>query len=177
MATPLPVVMSGVRPGERVLQVGIDDPAIAGAIAGKPGLNGRSAFLVADDGGASLARKVAEDALTLADVETAPLVRVPFDDAAFDVVVLHTRTGAAGALDADALLTLLRDAYRALRPGGRVVVMGWGTPVGLKAMLRPSMPRAAAPVEEVLQRAGYRPVRVLADREGYLFTEGLRPPA
>ncbi len=33
----LPVVMSGVKMGERVLQIGIDDPSLAGAIAAKVG--------------------------------------------------------------------------------------------------------------------------------------------
>ncbi len=30
---PLPVTMSAVRMGERVLQIGVDDPAVASAIA------------------------------------------------------------------------------------------------------------------------------------------------
>ena len=174
-SAPLPVVMSGVRTGERVLQIGIDDAAVARAIAARPGINGRAAFMAADDRGAALARKVAEDAMTLADVAMAFAPPVPFEDAAFDLVVLHARTGAFGALDADALLALVRDAQRTLRPGGRLVVLGQGTPVGLKAMLRSSAPPTRMDAEGMLQRAGYRPVRVLADREGYLFTEGLRP--
>lgn len=174
-SAPLPVVMSGVRAGERLLQIGIDDPAIAGAIAARPGINGRSAFMAADDRGAALARTAAENAMTLADIEVAPGPRVPFDDAAFDVVVLHARTGIFSALDADGLVALMQEAQRTLRPGGRVVVLGHGTPVGLKALLRTSTPPARADAASVLQRAGYRPVRVLADKEGYLFTEGLRP--
>jgi SAM-dependent methyltransferase len=176
-SAPLPVVMSGVRAGERVLQIGMDDPAIAGAIAARPGINGRSAFMAADDRGASLARKAAADAMALADVEIAAAPRVPFDDAAFDLVVLHARTGAFAALDEGVLLALLRDVHRTLRPGGRVVILGGGTPVGLRAMLRSSPPPARAEVGGILQRAGYRPVRVLADKEGYLFTEGLKPQA
>ena len=37
---PLPVTMSAVRMGERVLQVGLDDPALASTLAGKAGLSG-----------------------------------------------------------------------------------------------------------------------------------------
>jgi hypothetical protein len=39
---PLPVTMSAVRMGERVLQIGVDDPAVASAIAGKAGLSGNA---------------------------------------------------------------------------------------------------------------------------------------
>jgi SAM-dependent methyltransferase len=176
-SAPLPVVMSGVRAGERVLQIGIDDAAVAGAIAARPGINGRSAFMAADDRGAARARKIAEDAMTLADVAIASAAPVPFADAAFDLIVLHARTGTFGALDDDRLLALVRDAHRTLRPGGRIVVLAPGTPVGLKAILRSSAPPARIDAEAALQRAGYRPVRVLADREGYLFTEGLKPKA
>ena len=41
---PLPVTMSAVRMGERVLQVGIDDATIAAAIAAKVGLSGNAAI-------------------------------------------------------------------------------------------------------------------------------------
>jgi SAM-dependent methyltransferase len=176
-SAPLPVVMSGVRAGERVLQIGVDDPAIAGAIAARPGINGRSAFLVADERAAGQARKIAEEAMALADVVVAaPPARMPFDEAEFDLVVVHGRGRGFGALDAATLLGLLREVHRTLRPGGRVMVMGQGTAVGLKALLRPARP-ALADTETALQQAGYRPVRVLADREGYLFTEGLKPQA
>ena len=46
---PLPVTMSGVRMGERVLQIGVDDPAVAGALAAKVGLSGNAAIAVADE--------------------------------------------------------------------------------------------------------------------------------
>ena len=36
----LPVAMSGVRMGERALQIGIDDRSLAGVIAAKVGLSG-----------------------------------------------------------------------------------------------------------------------------------------
>ncbi len=46
---PLPVSMTGARAGERVLQVGGDDPALAGLLAAKPGLNGHAAIVVATE--------------------------------------------------------------------------------------------------------------------------------
>lgn len=172
----LPVVMSGVCAGERVLQIGIDDVAVATAIAGKPGINGRSAFLLPDERTATLARTAAEDAMAVADIEVSPPLQVPFDDEAFDVGVLHARTGVLATLEAAARQRLLGDILRTLRPGGRLLVMTRGTVVGLAAWLRRAAPTDVG-VEEALRQAGYRPVRVLADREGYLFTEGLRPTA
>jgi SAM-dependent methyltransferase len=171
---PLPVAMSGVRRGERVLQIGIDDPAIAGAIAAIVGVNGRAAFAVTGERAAAAARKAAENAMALADVEIAALPRLPFDEESFDLVVLNARKTADG-LDAATLLLLLREAHRVLRDGGRIVAMQPGTAAGLTAWLRPSKPAApAGGLASGLDQAGFRGVRVLADREGYLFTEGLR---
>ncbi len=176
-SAPQPVAMSGVRRGERVLQIGIDDPAIAGAIAGLVGVNGRAAFAVTDERAAAAARSAAEDAMALADVEIAALPQLPFEAQAFDVVVLNARKGITG-LDAATRPLLLREAYRVLRDGGRIVAMQPGTPAGLTAWLRPSKAAVNEPaIAAGLGEAGFRAVRVLADREGYLFTEGLRPGA
>ena len=46
---PLPVTMSGVRMGERLLQVGGDAAALAGALAAKVGLSGAAAIVVWGD--------------------------------------------------------------------------------------------------------------------------------
>jgi hypothetical protein len=57
--------------------------------------------------------------------------------------------------------------------------MQQGTAGGLTAWLRPSKPAEpgsglASGLASGLDQAGFRAIRVLADREGYLFTEGLR---
>jgi len=171
---PLPVVMSGVRRGERVLQIGIDDPAIAGAIAATVGVSGRAAFAVADEAAAAAARKAAENSMALADVELASLPTLPFADATFDLVVLNARKGARAALEPATLPRLLGEVHRVLRDGGRLVAMQPGTPAGLAGWLRSSKPVPGPDVAGGLGRSGFRAVRVLADREGYLFTEGLK---
>jgi SAM-dependent methyltransferase len=176
-SAPLPVAMSGVRRGERVLQIGIDDPAIAGAIAAIVGVNGRAAFAVADERAAASARRAAENAMALADVEIAALPRLPFAEETFDLVVFNARKAIEG-LDAATLPLLLGEAHRVLRDGGRMVAMQPGTPAGLTAWLRPSKPAGSGgDLAAGLEQAGFRAVRVLADREGYLFTEGLRAKA
>src|SRR4026208_1879758 len=75
---PLPVTMSAVRMGERVLQIGVDDPAVArgwrvlqsgvddpavaSAIAAKVGLSGNAAIAVTDDRDAARAHGAAANA-------------------------------------------------------------------------------------------------------------------
>jgi len=66
---PLPVTMSGVRMGELVLQIGINDPRIAGAIAVKAGLSGHAAVAVRDAEAAERARRGAVAAGALIDVQ------------------------------------------------------------------------------------------------------------
>ena len=46
---PLAIAMSGVRMGERLLQIGMDTPVVTGLLAAKPGLSGESAIVVPDD--------------------------------------------------------------------------------------------------------------------------------
>ncbi len=53
---PLAVAMSGVRLGERVLQVGVDDARLVGLIAAKTGLSGSAACVVADEQQAAKAK-------------------------------------------------------------------------------------------------------------------------
>ena len=55
----LPIVMSGVRTGERVLQIGVDDASLVGAIAAKVGLSGHAAIVVATERAAAAARAAA----------------------------------------------------------------------------------------------------------------------
>src|ERR1041384_7417177 len=92
---PLPVTMSAVRMGERVLQIGIDDPAVASAIAAKVGLSGNAAMAVVDERDASRAQRAMESAGILVDVKVAPLAPLPFDSDAFDLVIVHAMRGAS----------------------------------------------------------------------------------
>lgn len=177
---PLPVAMTGVRSGERVLQVGGDDPALVGLLAAKPGLNGHAAVVVASEAQAGPVRKATAEAGALVDIHVSALESAAIDEGSFDLVVVHGRKGLLSSLDPSARTALLRNCYRALRPGGRLVAIESGTPEGLSAMLR-SRPAADAAYQAAggpaasLQQAGFTAVRTLGDREGYSFTEGIRP--
>jgi ubiquinone/menaquinone biosynthesis C-methylase UbiE len=155
----LPIAMTGVRMGERVLQIGIDDPSLAGAIAAKAGLSGHAAIAVADEAAGAQARKAAEKAGVLVDVHVTPLRTLPFADDAFDVIVVHARSGWLASLDQAEREAIFRDACRVSRGGGRVIAIEGDAIAALDA----------------LPRAGFKATRVLAERDGYRFAEGLKP--
>lgn len=175
---PLAVTMSGVRMGERLLQIGVDDPALAGALATKVGLSGHAAIAVPDAASADRARAGAAAAGSLVDVHVTSLGQLPFNGGEFDAVVLHSRSGLLESMPQMERAQLLRECRRVLRPGGRIVAIEHGEQTGLAALLK-SGPRADPAYEAAggttasLEAAGFRPVRLLADREGYRFIEGL----
>jgi SAM-dependent methyltransferase len=171
---PLPIKMSGIRMGERLLQIGIDDPKLLAAMAAKIGLSGSTSVVVQDDAAAARAREAATRAGVLIDLQVmAPAAALlPFERDAFDVLVVH---GVSGALRTFAGLA---DTHRVLRHGGRIIAIEAGPKSGLAGMLSPHRPdpayEAAGGPVALLQAAGFRPVRVLWEREGYRFTEGLK---
>jgi SAM-dependent methyltransferase len=174
----LPVTMSAVRMGERVLQIGIDDPVIATTIAAKVGLSGNAAIAVTDHEGAARARDAAASAGVLVDVQITPLAPLPFENGAFDLIVAHSMHGLVSSLDANARTAALREWHRVLRTGGRVMTIEAGPASGLKSLLKQPHGNesydAAGGVVGALEAAGFRPARVLAEREGYKFAEGIK---
>ena len=170
----LPVAMSGVRMGERALQIGMGDPSLAGAIAAKVGLSGHAVVAVSDDGTAVKARAAAEAAGVLVDVHVTPFDSLPFPGDSFDVIVLHAGAAALQPLEGTAAVAMLRESHRILRTGGRMLVLEGGPRrVGgwWRSRQPPLGPDAAA---GVLGAAGFRAARPLAECEGYRFTEGLK---
>ncbi|MEQ1756869.1 MAG: methyltransferase domain-containing protein [Vicinamibacterales bacterium] len=171
---PLPITMTGVRMGERLLQIGVDDPDVAGAIAAKVGLSGSAAVAVRDESGAARARTAAARAGALIDVSETSLEALPYPDASFDVVVVHGIRVAVGERVPGVSVDALKQCLRVLRPGGRMVVITPGPKSGLGALLRPSPATPANVAAEALTAAGFRPVRVVGELEGLRFTEGLK---
>ena len=175
---PLPVTMSAVRMGERVLQVGVDDPAVASAIAAKVGLSGNAAIAVVDDRAASRAHGAAASAGVLVDVKVTSLASLPFDRDAFDLLVVHSMHGLLSSLDAGERLAAMSEWRRVLRQGGRIMTIEAGPATGIRTFIRHA-PRneayeASGGVVGALAAAGFKPVRLLAEREGYKFAEGTK---
>ncbi len=176
---PLAMTMAGVRMGERALQIGVGDAALTALLAARPGISGHSAIVVGDDAAAARARSAAAESGALVDVHRASLAALPLADASFDVIVVHGAAQALAPLDQAARTQAMRECLRVLRPGGRIVTIEAGTRSGLSALVRrgPAVDPAydgAGGTGAVLEGAGFRPVRLLADREGFRFFEGLK---
>lgn len=169
---PLAIAMSGVRLGERLLQIGIDTPLVTSLLAAKPGLSGESSLVVVDEATAARARKVVSESGALVNVSVHALDALPFNDSSFDLIVLHNRTGQLTSYIND---RALGECRRVLRSGGRVVVIERGAPSGLSAIFqtRPEDGQSEGTVR-ALEGAGFRAARMLGDREGYRFVEGLK---
>jgi SAM-dependent methyltransferase len=169
--------MVGVRLGERVLQAGVGNPRLFAKLAGKAGLSGRACAVVDSPAAVAPMEEAAASEGVLVEVIVAEGEGWPLEDGAFDV----------GVVDGNALLRgdeherqgRLAEVRRAVRTGGRVLVVRSVAP-GLVARLGFG-PSHAGPSAEAstllhaLEGAGFRPARLLAEREGMTFVEGFRP--
>ncbi len=170
----LVVGMTGVKMGDRVLQLGCAHSARLGAIAKQVGLSGRAVAIVPDQASETRAEKGAAQAGALVEVQTAQPTRVPYEDAAFDLVVIDDTGGLLATMSTVDRGSTVREALRILRPGGRVMVIGTSPGGALGRFLS----RRSGPTfdpEPSLQADGFKSVRRLAEREGLLFVEGLKP--
>ena len=172
---PLAIAMSGVRMGERLLQIGMDTPLVTGSLAAKPGLSGESSIAIMDEATADRARRAVSETGALANIGTYALNALPFDSGSFDVIVIHNRSGQSASVLSTQGSGALGECRRVLRAGGRLVVLERGTRTGLAAIFQPRSSRGQAETTiKALEAAGFRAVRVLGDREGYCFVEGLQ---
>src|SRR5688572_9164208 len=99
---PLAVTMSGVRMGERLLQIGGRDAKLAAQLALKPGMSGHAAIVVASQQDGDQIRAAAARCGALVDVQTAAMSALPFGSSEFDVVVVHGTAGVLAPLDPSA---------------------------------------------------------------------------
>ena len=161
---PLHVSMTGVRMGERFVQIGCHDRALLSGLAAKVGLSGTAAVAAFDD--AQIKRASGVGAKIGALIETHKITgpALPFDSDHFDMAVVDDTNGGFGRIDEATRVAYLRDALRMVRKGGRIEVIE-GT-----AATRP----AGYDALRDLETAGFKPVRVLADKDGFRFLEGLR---
>src|SRR5688572_1940659 len=120
---PLAVTMSGVRMGERVLQIGLDDARRIALIAAKSGLTGTAAIVVRDEAAAARVQQAIADAGALAEVHVVHGGELPFPNAAFDAIVVHETSQTIASPDAATRAHWLRECERLLRGGGRLVAI------------------------------------------------------
>ncbi len=167
--------MTGVKMGERMAHIGCADGGRLAAIARKVGLSGLAVTFVPDEASAARARKGAAGAGVLVEVKTAPPTRVPASDAAFDLVVVDDTAGLLGTMSASDRIATIREALRILRSGGRVIVLGFAPRGGLGGLLTRAPSAPPFDPEPALRADGFRSVRRLAERDGLVFVEGIKP--
>lgn len=173
---PLVVSMSGVKLGDRVLVLGAGDPALVAGVASKSGLTGHAVLV--DEIAARTTQGVAAAERDGALVEgiTAPWTMMPIDDRTVDVAIARD---VLPALTPDRRVGCLSEILRVLRPGGRCLVIDAAPRAGLGALVS----RRTADefyvthggARSALEAQGFRAVRTLAERDGLVFVEGVRP--
>jgi ubiquinone/menaquinone biosynthesis C-methylase UbiE len=162
--------MIGAKPGSTAIIVGASEPELAAEVALVTGLNGRTIVAIPSPDSKSQIELAAANAGALIEIETAPPTTLPVDDGSVDIAVI------TGLVEAGARRDLIvREAMRALRPGGRVIVIEGKKPAGLRKLWSAS-PTAAGGDEIVatLAAAGLRGTRRLGDSEGVSYFEGTK---
>jgi SAM-dependent methyltransferase len=170
---PLPVSMSGLKLGDRLLVIGGSDPLLIAALASKVGLTGRACAVDESEHRAAEAGRIAEREGALIETAHAPGWVLPFDESSFDVVVLR----GVPSTDPQRSNVAMAESRRVLRPGGRAVVIEGTARRRLGALLSGGQPDrpSAADATAALESAGFVAVRTLAERDGMVFAEGVRP--
>src|ERR1700761_1206482 len=149
------VALSGVRPGDAVLDVGCSSGYLARKLAAAAGPDGRVTGVDPSQAAIGYARQHASDAITFT-VSVAQ--ELPLPDACFDVVV---STLAIHHVPARKRETALAEMYRVTKPGGRLLIADID-PARPPLPFHPAAPRtrrAAAtvpPLEELATPAGYQ---------------------
>ena len=171
--------MTAVRMGERLLYLGAGDPAQFAALAGKVGLTGRALGVVESEAAEKRLAAAAADAGLLVDIEELDDPRLAEADASIDVIVIDLAPASfVLALQPDQRKLLIGELFRVLRPGGRALVVEreprrmFGLMAGESPVLQQF--RSQGGSESMLRAGGFHPTRVLADRDGQRYIEGLK---
>jgi ubiquinone/menaquinone biosynthesis C-methylase UbiE len=170
----LSVAMSGVKLADRLLVIGCADPKLIARLAVKAGLTGRACAVDESAERVASAARVAEREGALIEAAEAPGWTVPYEAAAFDLVVVRDSASPVAAARARALA----ESLRVLRPGGRCLIIEGSRRSGMAGLFwrAPSAHGSpAATAARALAAARFVAVRTLAEREGLLFVEGVKP--
>jgi ubiquinone/menaquinone biosynthesis C-methylase UbiE len=171
----LSVSMAGVKLGDRLLVVGCSDPMLIAQLASKTGLTGRAAAVDARENAVAAAADVAAREGALLEAFTAPWNALPLEGDTFDVVIIRD---VLPYVDAAKRAWCLVEVHRVLRPGGRCLVIDGSAKKGILHVGRSDAvlsDYAAAGPSATLLTHGFKAARVLAEREGLVFAEAVKP--
>jgi SAM-dependent methyltransferase len=165
------VSMTGVKLGERLIVIGLSDPGLLSTLGSKVGITGRACGVDASPERMARASRRAEADGVLVEVQGAFPAPLPYDPASFDVAVVWA---AADLGSEPGLWSALEAARRVLRDGGRCQVIGESAPSGLRRFWgTPPARLPAGQLVAILGACGFRGARVLAERDGLVFVEGV----
>jgi ubiquinone/menaquinone biosynthesis C-methylase UbiE len=165
------VAMLGIKPGDRVLLLGAGRPGLAGAIGHVTGLNGQTTVVDQTPGAEARIAKGAADAGALVDFLNAPLHLLPLDNQTFDMAVLPAGLAALGK----EAPSVLAEAIRAVRPGGRITICEPLPRPGLFKLAQTTPLTDPKDVVARLTAAGLRAARHLGSLDGTAYFEAARP--
>ena len=171
--------MVGPKMGDRLLHVGCAQGSRTAALAAKVGLSGRAVVVAPDEASAARAQKGAAAEGVLVEVEVTSPARLPFDEASFDLAVADDTAGLIGTMRPEDRVAALREVHRVLRPGGRMMIIGTAPRGGFGAILSRAQSgppfAASGDAARALEAEGFRSARILAEREGLVFVEAIKP--
>jgi len=165
------VAMLGIKSGDRVLLLGASRPGLAGAIGRVTGLNGQTTVVDQVPGSEGRIALGAADAGALVDFVNAPTTMLPMDSQTFDMAVLPAGLAALGK----EAPSVLAEAIRVVRPGGRITIC---EPLPRPGLFRLAQNAPLTDPKDVVARltaAGLRAARHLGSLDGTAYFEAARP--
>jgi SAM-dependent methyltransferase len=138
------------------------------------GLTGRACLVDESADRLRAAAAAVEQEGALVESFAAPLTALPFDASSFDVVVARN---AFPTVEESGRQRAVAEASRVVRAGGRCIVIDDVARGGLGGLLGGGGAReasAGAATVALLSAGGFRGVRTLAERDGFVFIEGVK---
>ncbi len=172
----LAVSMAGIKLGDRLLVVGCTDPLLLAQIAAKTGLTGRAFAVDEREAIVTAAAEIVAREGALVETATAQWTSLPVESDSFDVAVVRD---VLPHIPAHRRAACISEVARTLRPGGRCLVIDGTVRKGFSALVRGGSSRGdygeqGGPVQ-ILTTQGFKAARILAERDGQLFAEAVKP--